>query len=105
MGGRAVELIRVKTVRKKRNIFTKTPRVDIPAPLLERHRFDDLDTDFFYVQSVPFLLTLTRNIGFQTLQSFTRVSKVNKKSKHITYRRGKSDIITGLTKVYDTYQP
>ena len=51
----------------------------------------------------PFLVTLSRNILFQTLQSFHRISKVDKKSNQVTYQRGKRDIVAGINKVLRMY--
>jgi len=51
----------------------------------------------------PFLVTLSRNILIQTLQSFHRISKVDKKSNRVTYQRGKRDIVAGIIQVSHMY--
>ena len=37
------------------------------------------------------------------MQSFNRISKIDKNNKKITYRRGRKDIIEGLNKVIKLY--
>ena len=100
-GGPAIQLLKGKSVRRKKKVYDKVPRVNIDAPLLIKDRFDELDTDFMYVQGKPYLLTLSRNIIFQSLQSFNRISKV--KGKKITYQGGRKDIADGLNKVVKLY--
>jgi len=78
-GSRARELIKSKEVRRKKKLFDNIQRIQNPAPLLQKHKFDDLDIDFMFCNGKPFLVTLSRNILFQTLQSFHRISKVDKK--------------------------
>ena len=73
-GGMAYQLLKGKSVRQKKKIFNKVPRFNIEAPLLVKDRNDDLDSDFMYVQGKPYLISLTRKILFQTLQSFHRIS-------------------------------
>jgi hypothetical protein len=102
-GGMAYQLLKGKSVRRKKRIFHDVPRINIDAPLLAKDRFDELDIDFMYVQGKPYLLTLSRNIIFQTMQSFNRISKINK-NKKITYCRGRKDIIQGLNKVLQLYK-
>ena len=101
-GGMAHQLLKGKSVRRKKKLFHDIPRINIEAPLLAKDRFDDLDVDFMYVQGKPYLLTSSRKIIFQTMQSFNRISKIAK-NKKITYRRGKKDIIEGLNKVIKLY--
>ena len=96
------QLLKGKSVRRKKKIFHDVPRINIDAPLLAKDRFDDLDADFMYVQGKPYLLTLTRKILFQTLQSFNRISKIGK-NKKITYCRGRADMIDGINKVIGLY--
>ena len=98
----AHQLLKGKSVRRKKKIFHDVPRINIDAPLLTKDRFDDLDVDFMYVQGKPYLLTLSRKNIFQTMQSFNRISKITK-NKKITYRRGKKDIVEGLNKVIKLY--
>jgi len=101
-GGIAHQLLKGKSVRRKKRLFHNVPRINIDAPLLAKNRFDELDVDFMYVQGKPYLITLTRKILFQTLQSFNRISKIGK-NKKITYRRGRKDIIEGINKVLKLY--
>ena len=103
MGSMAHQLLKGKSVRRKKHIFHDVPRININAPLLAKDRFDDLDADFMYVQGKPYLITLSRKIIFQTMQSFNRISKIDKNNKKITYRRGRKDIIEGLNKVIKLY--
>jgi len=41
--------------------------VPLPAPIAEHHRNVTLCTDFFFVQGLAFLHTISRNIGFRTV--------------------------------------
>ena len=41
--------------------------VPIPAPILKFHRNVTLCDDFLFVQGLPFLLTISRNVGFRTV--------------------------------------
>jgi len=102
-GGRARELIKGKEVLRKKKLFDNIQRIQIPAPLLQKHKFDDLDIYFMFCNRKPFLVTLSRNILFQPLQSFHRISKVNKKSNRVTYQHGKRDIVAGINKVLHMY--
>ena len=102
-GGRARELIKGKEVRRKKKLFDNIQRIQIPAPLLQKHKFDDLDVDFMFCNGKPFLVTLSRNILFQALQSFHRISKVDKRSNRVTYQRGKRDIVAGINRVLHMY--
>jgi len=101
-GGMAYQLLKGKSVRRKKKLFHNVPRINISAPLLVKDRIDDIDSDFLYVQGKPFLITLTRKIIFQTLQSFNRISK--RQGTKITYRRGRKDMITGINKVIKLYK-
>ena len=58
-GGMAHQLLKGKSVRRKKRIFHDVPRININAPLLAKDRFDDLDADFMYVQGKPYLITLS----------------------------------------------
>ena len=100
-GGPAYQSLKGKAVRRKKKIYNNVPRINIEAPLLVKDRNDDLDTDFMYVHGKPYLITLSRHIIFQSLQSFNRISKV--KGKKIFYQRGRKDMADGLNKVVQLY--
>jgi len=57
-GGRARELIKGKEVRRKRKLFDNIQRIQIPASLLQKHKFEDLDIDFMFCNGKPFLVIL-----------------------------------------------
>jgi len=100
---RARELIKGKEVRRKKKLFDNIQRIQIPVPFLQKHKFDDLDIDLMFCNGKPFLVTLSRNILFQTLQPFHRISKVDKMSNRVTYQRGKRNIVAGINKVLHKY--
>jgi hypothetical protein len=70
---------------------------------LKHHPTDELDIDFLYIQGARYLLTKSKSIKFQSIQSFNRISKRNKSTGRITYKRGPKAIIAGLKKVLDAY--
>jgi hypothetical protein len=49
--------------------------VPIPAPILQHHRRITLCVDFFFVQGLPSLHTISRDIGFRTVRPVTDRSK------------------------------
>jgi hypothetical protein len=72
--------------------------------ILKTHPSEDLDIDFFYVQGAPYLFFKSTKIKFQANQAFNRISKRNKKTTRITYKRGPSDIINGIEKVLNVFR-
>ena len=67
--GPDIAVLKGKTTRT-----TAAPRaptfeaVPIPPPVLEHHRKVTLCMDFFFVQGIPFLHTISRGIGFRTVR-------------------------------------
>jgi hypothetical protein len=67
----------VATIKGKMTRSGATPRaptfesVPIPAPILTHHRAVTLCVDFFFVQGLGFLHTISRGIGFRTVAAIT----------------------------------
>jgi len=57
----------------------------------------------FYIQGAPYLLTKSKSIKFQSVQSFNRISKRNRSTGRTTYKRDTTAIIAGLHKVLQAY--
>ena len=103
-GGPAVNLLKGKSVYKPVNTNSAIEWVPLPPTILKTHPSDDLDIDFLYVQGAPYLLMKSAKIKFQAIQSFNRISKRNKKTLRITYKRGPNDIINGIEKVLTVFK-
>ena len=103
-GGTAVNLLKGKDVYRPVNTSTSIERVPLPPMILKTHPSEDLDIDFFYVQGAPYLFFKSTKIKFQANQAFNRISKRNKKTTRITYKRGPSDIINGIEKVLNVFR-
>jgi hypothetical protein len=87
--GTPLPLLKGKMVRKnptKAN-FSKVP---IPAPILQFHKNVQLYMDFFFVNTIPFLHTKSKNINFSSIQPCKS--------------RSKSQIIEGITQVLEAYR-
>jgi hypothetical protein len=61
-----------KNAAERTPTFVATP---IPAPILQHHRNVTLCVDFFYVQGIVFLHTISRNIGFRTVSQVPNRAK------------------------------
>ena len=107
-GGTAVNPLKGKDVYedvyRPVNTSTSIERVPLPPMILKTHPSEDLDIDFFHVQGAPYLFFKSTKIKFQATQAFNRISKRNKKSTRITYKRGPSDIINGIEKGPQCFQ-
>ena len=103
-GGPAVNLLKGKTVYKPVNTNSPFTRVHLPPIILKTHPTDSIDVDFLYCQGAPYLLIKSHLIKFQGILAFNRISKRNKKTSRITYKRGPKDIIIGIEKVLTVFK-
>ena len=83
--------------RKKGQTFVPPKRIPLPAPLLEHHKSDILDIDFFYSDNAPYLLIRTRKILFLALLTFN-IRRKNANGK-VTYSRPTKDVIEAVNRV------
>ena len=99
-GGSATELLKGKSVYTPVNTKSTIAKIPLAPIILQTHPNDEIDIDFLYVQGAPYLLMKAKDIKFQAIQAFNRVSRKTKKhTVKITYKRGTQDIINGLEKV------
>ena len=96
-GGPAEPLLIGKMTRKKGQTFVPPKRIPLPAPLLEHHKSDILDIDFFYSDNAPYLLIRTRKILFLALLTFN-IRRKNANGK-VTYSRPTKDVIEAVNRV------
>jgi len=101
--GKAHQISQGKMVRKKVHSTQRVRRFVIPSALLKHYPTDELDIDFFYIQGAPYLLTKSKSIKFQSIQSFNRISKRNRSTGRITYKCDTNAIVAGLYKVLQAY--
>ena len=102
--GKAVPIFKGKMTRKRIQSSSPICRFPVPSKLIQYHPSDKLDIDFLYVQGELYLYTQSQHIKFQTIQTFNKISKRNKKTGRVTYKRGQTSIVAGIQKVIDTYQ-
>jgi hypothetical protein len=72
--GKDIAALKGKTVRK-------TPKpvvvdyVDVPLEILNKHRSVSMTGDVFFVNKIPFFMTVSRDIMFTTVENITRRTK------------------------------
>ena len=98
----AEQLLIGKMTQKKGNTFASPKKIPLPAPLLEHHRSDILDVDFFYSDNAPYLLIRTWKILFLALLTFNIRRKNN--NRNITYSKPTKEIIEGIKRVITVHK-
>ena len=105
MGGTAVEILKGKSTYKPTNIRAPIARVPLPPIILKTHPKEDIDIDFMFIQSAPYLLLKSVLIKFEGILPFSKISRKHKdNTKKITYKRGTSDIIRGIKKTIQLFK-
>jgi hypothetical protein len=67
--GKNISALKGKTTRKK-SIPVARNHIKVPAELLKLHKEVYLTADIFFVNKIPFSLTLSRKICFTAVKSF-----------------------------------
>ena len=88
--GPALEDVRGKTTRRK-PVRVKESHVDVPRAVAERLRYLTMAADVFFVDMIPFLVTMSRGLQFVTAE-FTPSRTASKLAGHLkkvlrVYRR------------------
>ena len=95
--GPDVEDLNGKTVRGKPNILEKSVMVTIPDTIIELHPRVDLSADYFFVQGIGFLHSISGGYNFRTVEhlkdfkkKYTKKSMLNgiKKCINVYHTRG-----------------
>jgi hypothetical protein len=73
--GPDITTLKGKTTKSKGAHTPSFQRVDIPASIIEHHENITLGIDFMYINSNPFLHTISRKLQFRTIASVTSRSK------------------------------
>ena len=82
--GPQVPLLKGKTVRRHRVHVANIPRANLPHDLVLNHPADELDMDHFYVNSVCFLHTKSREIKLLT-SNLTKTKEMAEAYRHINH--------------------
>ena len=82
---------RGKATRQRPDSLAMIPSILLPANIIEQHRNIMLSVDYFYIQGIPMLHTISgRSFQFRILEPITNKVKPNKE-----------DILNGLRRVID----
>ena len=76
-----IEGLKGNSVRKRLLPITELDTVDIPDTLKDLHPTINLSADYFLIQGIAFLQTISRGYEFRTVECITDVRKQYKKSK------------------------
>ena len=72
--GPDVNAVKGKTTRSKAAHVSSNQPIPIDAAILQAHKDVTLCVDVFFVDTMPFLMTMSRNIRFHTIHSITDMS-------------------------------
>ena len=75
--GQSPAALKGKVTRKKPDVVS-SDYFEVPEDILEKHKFVTLCADIFYVQKIPFFVTVSRHLKLTTVQLL-----VNRKSESI----------------------
>ena len=92
--GSDIGAIKGKTTRHKPLPIPRIKHIPIPHTILDLHRHITLSVDYLFVQSVPFLHTISSDYKFRTIQTLP-----GKKVKANT-----EDMINGVQDVLNMYK-
>ena len=82
-----------KTVRKKPNPIEITDFVPLPKQILQAQSFINLSVDYFFVQGIPVLHSISHNIHFRTVEFLMNKHKASEK-----------DTIDGVLRILNMYR-
>ena len=93
--GPDVAKLKSNMTRKKLLGIDEYKHVQIPKPIMNFHATVNLSTDYFYIQSAPFLHIISRSYNFRTIE----VIMDGKYPRQRNIREGLKQVIS----VYDTH--
>ena len=91
--GPDVESLKGKTVRKTPKAIEDMTRVNTTETLKDLHPHVNLSVDYFFVQGITFLHSISRGYDFRTIENIKDFGKKSNKSK----------ILTGVKKCVNIY--
>ena len=66
--GPVIAHLQGKTTRRKANAIPITNLIDIPREVVKAQQFVNLSADYFFIQGIPVLHTISRNFNFRTVE-------------------------------------
>ena len=84
-----MESLKGKTVRRTPQAIEDIARVNIPDTLKDLHPHVNLSADFFFVQGIAFLHSISRGYDFRTIENIKDFGK----------KYNKTEMLTGIKKM------